>query len=341
MNIKPIKVDYNINRRVGVDLIVINHVDDYNTRFVELSVYQGDERLELGGCAAVAKYVLWDGKRRFLLNESVACSLTGDGALLVPVDSKIIPKHKGVLLIEIEITDENENVLTLPFPLRVKLKESILDNAEVIPESEGSLTDIVRYLLANAVNEEDVNLAIDDTLETVTIKPDGKIVYLDSDSQEQLIGTVITEVRVRSIIEQSGGAKGDKGDDGKSAYEIAVEHGFSGTEAEWLASLKGEQGVQGLQGVPGEKGDTGEKGEKGDTGAQGEKGEKGDKGDRGEPGANGADGNAVWKTTVAPTGPNYPSQPGFGFQKSNLTGAAREVQVGDVVFYSTYYYHIT
>ena len=31
-----------------------------------------------------------------------------------------------------------------------------------------------------------------------------------------------------------------KGLDGKSAYQIAVENGFEGTEEEWLASLKGE-----------------------------------------------------------------------------------------------------
>ena len=33
------------------------------------------------------------------------------------------------------------------------------------------------------------------------------------------------------------------GSDGKSAYEIAVEQGFEGTEAEWLESLKGASGV--------------------------------------------------------------------------------------------------
>lgn len=33
-----------------------------------------------------------------------------------------------------------------------------------------------------------------------------------------------------------------KGLDGKSAYQIAVENGFEGTEEEWLASLKGEPG---------------------------------------------------------------------------------------------------
>ncbi len=34
---------------------------------------------------------------------------------------------------------------------------------------------------------------------------------------------------------------------GKSAYEIAVENGFSGTEQEWLASLKGEKGADGTK----------------------------------------------------------------------------------------------
>lgn len=36
---------------------------------------------------------------------------------------------------------------------------------------------------------------------------------------------------------------------GKSAYEIAVEHGFKGTEAEWLDSLKGDKGDSGDDGM--------------------------------------------------------------------------------------------
>ena len=38
------------------------------------------------------------------------------------------------------------------------------------------------------------------------------------------------------------GAKGDDGANGKSAYELAVEAGFTGTLDEWLASLKGNSG---------------------------------------------------------------------------------------------------
>jgi hypothetical protein len=38
------------------------------------------------------------------------------------------------------------------------------------------------------------------------------------------------------------------GIDGLSAYQVAVENGFEGTEAEWLDSLQGIQGPQGPQG---------------------------------------------------------------------------------------------
>ena len=44
---------------------------------------------------------------------------------------------------------------------------------------------------------------------------------------------------------------------GYSAYEIAVIHGFEGTEEEWLESLKGEDGQQGIQGIPGDDGKDG------------------------------------------------------------------------------------
>lgn len=39
---------------------------------------------------------------------------------------------------------------------------------------------------------------------------------------------------------------------GKSAYQIAVDNGFVGTEAEWLESLRGDRGANGLDGKDGE-----------------------------------------------------------------------------------------
>lgn len=51
-----------------------------------------------------------------------------------------------------------------------------------------------------------------------------------------------------------GGGSGTPGADGKSAYEIAIENGFVGTEAEWLESLIGPAGADGAPGGPGADG---------------------------------------------------------------------------------------
>lgn len=56
---------------------------------------------------------------------------------------------------------------------------------------------------------------------------------------------------------------------GNSAYDIALKHGFIGSEDEWLASLKGEKGEQGEQGIQGTQGIQGEKGERGEKGQDG------------------------------------------------------------------------
>lgn len=60
---------------------------------------------------------------------------------------------------------------------------------------------------------------------------------------------------------------GAQGIQGLSAYQVAVQHGFEGTEDEWLISLKGEQGEQGIQGIQGPQGEPGLQGPKGDTGS--------------------------------------------------------------------------
>lgn len=50
------------------------------------------------------------------------------------------------------------------------------------------------------------------------------------------------------------GINGSDGEAGKSAYDIAKDSGFIGTEAEWLISLKGEQGDSGADGYTPVKG---------------------------------------------------------------------------------------
>ena len=54
-----------------------------------------------------------------------------------------------------------------------------------------------------------------------------------------------------------------KGLDGKSAFEIAVEHGFVGTETEWLESLRGADGLPGRDGTDGKNGVDGTSGSDG------------------------------------------------------------------------------
>lgn len=44
------------------------------------------------------------------------------------------------------------------------------------------------------------------------------------------------------------GLQGERGQDGKSAYEIAVAHGYDGDEEEWVYSLKGSNGPPGANG---------------------------------------------------------------------------------------------
>lgn len=47
------------------------------------------------------------------------------------------------------------------------------------------------------------------------------------------------------------GIDGKDGQDGASAYEIAVKYGFTGSEQDWLNSLKGQDGAPGMNGSDG------------------------------------------------------------------------------------------
>ena len=95
--------------------------------------------------------------------------------------------------------------------------------------------------------------------------PDDKIAaavqaYLAEHPVETLTEEDVQRIVSEYVTAHKGELKGDKGDkgdpgapgsdgldgadgvDGKSAYDIAVAHGFVGTEAEWLESLKGSDG---------------------------------------------------------------------------------------------------
>ncbi len=100
------------------------------------------------------------------------------------------------------------------------------------------------------------------------------------------------------------GGSGPAGPAGDSAYQIAVNNGFSGTEQQWLASLKGDagpmgpQGPAGIDGAPGPQGPAGTNGVDGATGAQGSQGATGVQGPAGAQGATGADGASAYQIAV-------------------------------------------
>ena len=83
-----------------------------------------------------------------------------------------------------------------------------------------------------------------------------------------------------------------KGTDGKSAFEIAIEHGFVGTEAEWLESLKGVDGKDGVNGKDGCDGRNGV------DGLPGKDGKDGADGLPGRDGINGSDGKSAYIIAV-------------------------------------------
>lgn len=74
---------------------------------------------------------------------------------------------------------------------------------------------------------------------------------------------------------------------GKSAYDIAIGHGFVGTESEWLESLKGSDGKDGVDGKDGE------------NGVDGAMGPPGHDGSDGLPGTNGTDGKSAYEIAVS------------------------------------------
>lgn len=65
---------------------------------------------------------------------------------------------------------------------------------------------------------------------------------LNAKDHEASIKLLMQEYKKLQKLKGIPGVQGRQGDDGKSAYEIAKEHGYTGTEAEWLESLKGTGG---------------------------------------------------------------------------------------------------
>ena len=148
--------------------------------------------------------------------------------------------------------------------------------------------------IANAVNEYTIRLKYTDL----------------SNLNDIQTYTVEKKISVALAIQ---GKDGYQGSDGKSAYQIWLDAGNTGSEEEYLASLKGKDGQDGQPGKDGKDGETGksayqlwlEAGNtgteaeylaslKGEDGAQGPTGPQGPQGDPGKDGEDGKDGKIFY-----------------------------------------------
>lgn len=151
--------------------------------------------------------------------------------------------------------------------------------------------------------------------------------------------------------------------DGQSAYALAVQLGFTGSEEDWIASLKGakgDKGDTGAQGPEGATGATGPQGQQGPTGATGATGPRGPQGPQGPAGASAvaasgsnwvrfSDGTQIcWgtnysgrvsfpvsfaNTNYTPVGSldvQYPNNYNFGLEDVSTTGMRINTSGGDV-----------
>ena len=207
-------------------------------------------------------------------------------------------------------SDTTLRATTVPVTLHIRPSGFVADGDTPIPPTLDLYTQLLKKLDEKAAGLQNGKDGFSPKVRAEQMKSGVVITIVDADGE--------TSATLHN------GANGEKGTDGKSAYQIAVEQGYQGSESDWLSSLKGDKGNTGAKGNPGqdgadgksayaiavehgyedseekwllslkgEKGDTGERGEKGNTGdrgLQGVPGEKGEKGDAGVAGKDGTDG---------------------------------------------------
>lgn len=113
----------------------------------------------------------------------------------------------------------------------------------------------------------------------------------------------IASAAAKIALDAAEEAKANVADSGASAYEVAVNRGYVGSEDEWLASLRGE---------PGPSGPAGAQGAQGPTGPAGPRGPEGPTGPAGPAGPRGQDGTSVTIAGQVATSSGLPTGLGAG-----------------------------
>lgn len=154
--------------------------------------------------------------------------------------------------------------------------------------------------ITNYINENDLgsgSVSVDDIVDalTITVNDDGKaqvnlpINTSDVQGLDDLIIAIndsIANVQGRVDVIENALDNATSGQDGLSAYEIAVNNGFTESESDWLLSLNGTDGISGIDGIDGKSAyevalDNGFIGSESEW-LETLKGQKGDKGERGD-----------------------------------------------------------
>ena len=171
---------------------------------------------------------------------------------------------------------------TIPVSLHIKPSGFVSDSVTPIPPTPDLYAQLLQELEKKAAglqNGKDGKDGKDGISSAVTV------------TETETGATIsVTDATGTTTAELHNGEKGDtgsRGAAGKSAYEVALQNGFTGTEADWLTSLKGQKGDAGEPGATGAKGDPGEKGDAGTPGKDGVNGKDGTNGVDGKDGADG------------------------------------------------------
>ena len=176
---QPIYVEFNLDDKVSSSkLIAISHVDDRYSEIIEVALMQNGRHIYAGGATVVARMVLHRGKD-YLLSDDVTCTVNANGNILIPFDNAVVKTLQDVVKIEVNITRDTDE-LTLQFPLWVSVNGSILDNAEVTPESEGTISDLLKEA-ADALEDAKEALGRFGSYSNLEDKPQINGVTLDGD----------------------------------------------------------------------------------------------------------------------------------------------------------------
>lgn len=172
----PIYHEYDLESRSFTRLLTVSHVEDHSTEIIELRLMQhGEQQVIPADSSITARFV--ETKNNILISDNVVCTVNELGDIMIPFDNAVIASRSGEMKIEVCIEKEAE-ILTLQFPLMIRVNPSILDDAEVTPESEGTIRELLDEAKAELervqgyVDEEQVLDILDDTLGAIpTARP--------------------------------------------------------------------------------------------------------------------------------------------------------------------------